>query len=157
MIFRWSRRSKRTTVVTPIRVALFGALLGVVADQGVVTHWKVFFRLSFPGSYLANSIQGYALHPSLETGALNAMFYALVGFLAGTIWCKRHVPLNWARSRKRSQPGHCSNCDYDLTGNVSRVCPECGTHVCDGLRDVASSDVSDGNSSTDAPECSTSD
>lgn len=23
-------------------------------------------------------------------------------------------------------PGHCGRCDYDLTGNVSGVCPECG-------------------------------
>ena len=24
------------------------------------------------------------------------------------------------------EPGHCVNCDYDLTGNVSNRCPECG-------------------------------
>lgn len=26
-------------------------------------------------------------------------------------------------------PGHCWKCGYDLTGNVSGVCPECGTKV----------------------------
>ena len=26
-------------------------------------------------------------------------------------------------------PGHCQKCGYDLTGNVSGVCPECGTEV----------------------------
>jgi hypothetical protein len=26
-------------------------------------------------------------------------------------------------------PGHCSKCGYDLTGNVSRICSECGTPV----------------------------
>ena len=26
-------------------------------------------------------------------------------------------------------PGHCQNCEYDLTGNVSGVCPECGTKL----------------------------
>jgi hypothetical protein len=26
-------------------------------------------------------------------------------------------------------PGHCPNCGYDLTGNVSGVCPECGEKV----------------------------
>ena len=34
------------------------------------------------------------------------------------------VLLFW-RDRRRVQPGHCK-CGYDLTGNVSRVCPECG-------------------------------
>jgi hypothetical protein len=32
------------------------------------------------------------------------------------------------RSRPNGQRiGHCSRCDYDLTGNESGVCPECGT------------------------------
>ncbi len=28
--------------------------------------------------------------------------------------------------RRRRRPGHCVQCDYDLTGNVTGVCPECG-------------------------------
>lgn len=31
--------------------------------------------------------------------------------------------------RKRRIPGHCKSCDYNLTGNISGVCPECGTQV----------------------------
>jgi hypothetical protein len=31
--------------------------------------------------------------------------------------------------RFRLQPGHCSACGYNLTGNVSGVCPECGTKI----------------------------
>ena len=27
--------------------------------------------------------------------------------------------------------GYCKKCDYDLTGNVSGVCPECGTPIVD--------------------------
>ncbi len=30
------------------------------------------------------------------------------------------------RNRKRRSPGHCNRCGYDLTGNVSGTCPECG-------------------------------
>ncbi len=25
--------------------------------------------------------------------------------------------------------GHCLNCDYNLTGNMSGICPECGTEA----------------------------
>lgn len=32
-----------------------------------------------------------------------------------------------ARPDRRALPGHCRRCAYDLTGNVSGVCPECGT------------------------------
>ena len=31
----------------------------------------------------------------------------------------------WRRDR-RHPPGYCQKCGYDLTGNVSGVCPECG-------------------------------
>ena len=37
----------------------------------------------------------------------------------------------WRRERKRRyrRPDQCAACGYDLTGNVSGVCPECGTPV----------------------------
>jgi len=33
------------------------------------------------------------------------------------------------RLRPGPRPGHCRRCGYDLTGNVSGRCPECGTDV----------------------------
>lgn len=36
--------------------------------------------------------------------------------------------LHW-RGRRAPLPGCCSNCGYDLTGNVSGRCPECGTEI----------------------------
>ena len=35
----------------------------------------------------------------------------------------------WWRDRRRIPLGHCQHCGYDLTGNVSGVCPECGTEI----------------------------
>jgi hypothetical protein len=32
----------------------------------------------------------------------------------------------WWRDRRRRPLGHCQQCGYDLTGNVSGRCPECG-------------------------------
>jgi hypothetical protein len=32
----------------------------------------------------------------------------------------------WWIDRHRIPPGHCQKCGYDLTGNVSSICPECG-------------------------------
>ncbi len=34
--------------------------------------------------------------------------------------------LLWRRPRLTKLPGHCRQCGYDLTGNVSGRCPECG-------------------------------
>jgi hypothetical protein len=33
----------------------------------------------------------------------------------------------WWRDRRRTPPGHCRRCGYNLTGNTSGTCPECGT------------------------------
>lgn len=32
----------------------------------------------------------------------------------------------------RLKPGHCYGCGYDLTGNVSGICPECGEPITEG-------------------------
>ena len=45
------------------------------------------------------------------------------------------LPLSWllvllgSLDLRRRRPGLCSTCGYDLTGNASGVCPECGTTV----------------------------
>ena len=35
----------------------------------------------------------------------------------------------WASARRRRSTGACRSCGYDLSGNVSGRCPECGTAV----------------------------
>ncbi len=40
------------------------------------------------------------------------------------------IPTIWLWWRDRRFPtGHCENCGYDLTGNVSGRCPECGNAI----------------------------
>lgn len=34
---------------------------------------------------------------------------------------------SWRRGRRRPDPVACRNCGYNLKGNVSGICPECGT------------------------------
>jgi hypothetical protein len=34
-----------------------------------------------------------------------------------------------ARSHRKVPPGHCTQCRYNLTGNRSGACPECGTKI----------------------------
>jgi len=33
------------------------------------------------------------------------------------------------KRHRRTNPGHCPACNYNLTGNTSGVCPECGTAI----------------------------
>ena len=37
--------------------------------------------------------------------------------------------LEWVKARRLPKPGQCPACRYDLTGNTSGVCPECGSAI----------------------------
>ena len=54
---------------------------------------------------------------------LFALLYSVV-FIARTIYAQRHI-----RRAHRLEAGLCSNCGYNLAGNTSGVCPECGARV----------------------------
>jgi len=51
----------------------------------------------------------------------NTLAYGVFGVVL-----ERWVRARWARL---PMPGCCHNCSYDLTGNISGVCPECGTVI----------------------------
>lgn len=39
------------------------------------------------------------------------------------------LALAWWTRRLKARPGHCPHCNYDLTGNQTKKCPECGTPI----------------------------
>ena len=63
---------------------------------------------------------GY-LDPFFPIAVVVGWFYA--GAIAGVVG----IPFRLAR--KRRPPGHCQACGYNLTGNMSGTCPECGKGV----------------------------
>jgi hypothetical protein len=59
-------------------------------------------------------------------GILEALFVSVYIILAITAI----LPTMWVIRRRRAIPqGHCPKCRYNLTGNTSGVCPECGTAI----------------------------
>jgi hypothetical protein len=57
----------------------------------------------------------------LGVGPAVAPVASLLGLLVGLF--------AWAASNPLPPKGRCGKCDYDLTGNVTGRCPECGTVV----------------------------
>ena len=82
---------------------MFFAILGTIAAAG--------------GTYLAK--------PEPVVGLI------LVGIGAMAFWPALGIHFNWPGFRRRFKPNECRHCGYDLTGNVSGVCPECGTPIND--------------------------
>jgi hypothetical protein len=42
-----------------------------------------------------------------------------------------YMAIIWWPPRRPPPPGHCAACGYDLTGNLSGRCPECGATAAD--------------------------
>lgn len=61
--------------------------------------------------------QGHQYYLGISTWILAALL-SIIPFRAA-----------WMAWHRRIPPGLCQGCEYDLTGNESGVCPECGTNV----------------------------
>jgi hypothetical protein len=122
-LFAWSGYSSATWVVgvadgrlRVVRTARYAAPL-VVNDPGVPTSWGLRWMPIEARTVMEKS--GAAL-PSYESGrTVDIPLWIMIAVLVlatGPVWMlTRPFPL-----------GHCPACGYDLTGNVSGVCPECG-------------------------------
>lgn len=62
------------------------------------------------------------LHFSWGTQAILPLWLPLVAVAVSTAFL-------WRRALQRPPLGHCQKCGYNLTGNVSGRCPECGAPV----------------------------
>jgi hypothetical protein len=54
---------------------------------------------------------------------------AIVCFLPGLAYFYWRQKRRIVRFERRRRSGRCGTCDYDLTGNISGRCPECGASV----------------------------
>jgi hypothetical protein len=62
----------------------------------------------------------------------------------------------WRSRRWNPKSGSCKNCRYNLTGNISRRCSECGTAIPPGqailgVSSVSTNPVIERNSTVDSP------
>ena len=61
-------------------------------------------------------------------------FAAFCFALSPACWLLSQYPITAAQKRRR---GLCGRCSYNLTGNTSGVCPECGTSIPTKLKAIA--------------------
>lgn len=67
---------------------------------------------------------------------LNVLDWAIPAYLAAAgLWGVSRL-LGHRRLRNRRAAGLCLTCAYDLTGNISGICPECGTCIDQAFRVV---------------------
>ena len=74
------------------------------------------------GGIIVCLLTALAVGVALSIGQRGDLIGLGIGVVAGTFYTWRTLHPN-----PRTLPGHCSKCGYDLTGNESGVCPECGS------------------------------
>lgn len=121
----YRRTNKKATGLGILAGVLFGAL---VTYAGFGTGIKLLDRtlcyFALPGALVV------LLVPGMRQPVLTRSVVLLV--LAGNILTYAIIfgGLAWRRWSKVVQPANqCSSCGYNLTGNVSGACPECGTVI----------------------------
>jgi len=90
-------------------------LVGILALM-IPAHVGVWYPLYGPGRMSSTAVIAFFFIP----------FYCIVTLFFGLL-------IGWLVSRHRwfqAYPeGHCQRCGYDLRGNVSGLCPECGSNI----------------------------
>ena len=60
--------------------------------------------------------------PAILFATLGALQWLAIAYATAFVW-------KWYDAKKQSLVGLCKECGYNLTGNVSGRCPECGTTI----------------------------
>ncbi|HEY8749850.1 MAG TPA: hypothetical protein VIM11_17840 [Tepidisphaeraceae bacterium] len=104
-------------------MAVLGAVAGLLVAS-MLPIWPLLFHDIIRTTPLWFAIQ----HPdSTDTWVLPLVICAVL-MAAGAIALRNLTKLTLRYlSLRRSRAGLCLHCGYDLTGNASGICPECGT------------------------------
>ena len=119
-------------------------ILIAVAHDNIGSPWREYGPIACLAIFLVNGFIGGLLRRPLRT-----MAYAVLGFVASVIATVAHgslpfgmlqtavvnsimfvIPLTVAGfllGAYRKRPGWCRNCGYDVSGDMPKVCPECGS------------------------------
>lgn len=128
------------------RILMAGGVLGVLGATGSllwssrklfavrVFGWPAPFVVWDPAEGMARGVSLYLLPLVFDVLVWFAIWFIVLGLLATTAaWLIR------SRWSSRWRDHCCVYCNYDLTGNVSRVCPECGRAAPSSVKGIAGS------------------
>ena len=86
-----------------------------------ISHYPWFKGSSSPDGH--NFLTHVGTHWSFDAPFLGLFL------LFASPWILKLVILTWRHRPTFSRPGHCPTCNYNLTGNTSGTCPECGMAI----------------------------
>ena len=103
-----------------------GVVIGIPAHIGsVMVCWYAVRSEWIPDARPGGNLLPYRL----LTYTLDALSYALACGVSLGVYGPLFTRLRAAKENRRRKKGLCIKCGYDLTGNVSGICPECGEKI----------------------------
>ena len=113
--------------MTGDRKMFFGDTPGwsFIRDDMVIRRGQYIMRVSGSGQY--SFFISYAGQIHSKGVALPYWIIILLTAIAPGFWLRAEIS-----RRRRMRTGLCQSCGYNLTGNTSGVCPECGTPLPNG-------------------------
>jgi hypothetical protein len=107
---------RRIILLSPVSIVIPGLVWSIFAALEVFAH-------PYKGFYGPEGKPDWLSSPTIAV--LGSEVWLLVGLAVVVVTCllaKRHVP-------RLTDPSLCVECGYNLTGNVSGRCPECGERI----------------------------
>lgn len=123
--YKYERKYPQPPVVAATRLNIVHYPVGKPVIAFGSTEWIVQFkRLGFC-AWKESSGLDEILAPGLDEGYTCTFVTLPIGFLTALLAFL--ILLAWIRTRRKFTKDLCVSCGYDLKGNVSGICPECGT------------------------------
>ena len=85
--------------------------------------------IGFAGAYLAHRMIDRLTTASPASTAVPVLLVLSLGSIVTLRYAIERPRTLMRRESKRREQGLCLACGYDLTGNLSGVCPECGEDI----------------------------
>ena len=103
----------------PTVITLRSGVVGIGHNDFPFNGWNIQWRPLEWGQAFGFTLPGWRFGPN-TSGAMRIPLWipTTLLLLPVVFW--------WRRDRRRIRPGCCLRCGYDLTGNTSGVCSECG-------------------------------
>lgn len=128
------KRGRMTKKPRVVLYSLAGALVGT-AIAIAIPIWPIFFADIGSRGPLWLTFDGFYGAPSSLADYLNPLMVTVVLVVAGQSYGRKLAGYLHRRAiRRRMMRGCCAACGYNLAGNTSGVCPECGECVRPGFR-----------------------
>lgn len=113
--------------------ASFGALAVALHNRGPMARGLIVFSVlttSFIAFFhLAWLFDWGGTATGSSTAGLAFIFVPIWACILGSILAVIAGVIYYGLREHRRNPNGCVHCDYDLTGNISGVCPECGIAI----------------------------